>query len=236
MIETVREELLKLKDEEYAKFNRKLCPDTSKEIIGIRIPVLRNLAKEFVKENDSKMYLDEALKNKDKYFEEVIFQGFVLGYTKMELDEKLEYIKLFVHKIDSWAISDTFIPTLKFKEKDLEEVWKFILPYAKSKKEFEVRFSVIMMLDYFITEKYVDKVINILDGIEIDAYYAEMAIAWTLAEIGIKFNDKAMRYLKGENHLDKFTYNKTLQKMIESYRIDEKQKSELRNMKKKTKT
>ena len=216
MIEIVREELLRLKDEEYAKFNRKLCPDTLKEIIGIRIPNLKSFAKKFVKENDGKTYLDEALKGKDKCFEEVLFQGLVIGYTKMKLEEKIEYIKLFIPKIDSWAITDTVIPTFKFKE-----------------KEFEVRFAVIVMLDYFIVPQYVDKVIKTLDGIKNDAYYAEMAIAWTLAEIGIKFNDKLMTYLKGDNHLDKFTYNKTLQKMIESYRISEEQKAELRSMKRK---
>lgn len=234
MIEIVREELLRLKDEEYAKFNRKLCTDTLKEIIGIRIPNLKSFAKKFVKENDGKAYLDEALKGKDKYFEEVLFQGLVIGYyTKMKLEEKIEYIKLFVPKIDSWAITDTVIPTFKFKEKELVQVWKFILPYTKSEKEFEVRFAVIVMLDYFIVPQYVDKVIKTLDGIKNDAYYAEMAIAWTLAEIGIKFNDKLMTYLKGDNHLDKFTYNKTLQKMIESYRISEEQKAELRSMKRK---
>lgn len=233
MIEIVREELLKLKDEEYAKFNRKLCPDTLKEIIGILIPNLKSFAKKFVKENDRKAYLDEALKGKDKYFEEVLFQGLVIGYTKMKLEEKIEYIKLFIPKIDSWAITDTVIPTFKFKEKELVQVWKFILPYTKSEKEFEVRFAVIVMLDYFIVPQYVDKVIKTLDGIKNDAYYAEMAIAWTLAEIGIKFNDKLMTYLKGDNHLDKFTYNKTLQKMIESYRISEEQKAELRSMKRK---
>ena len=89
MIEIVREELLRLKDEEYAKFNRKLCPDTLKEIIGIRIPNLKSFAKKFVKENDGKAYLDEALKGKDKYFEEVLFQGLVIGYTKMKLEEKI---------------------------------------------------------------------------------------------------------------------------------------------------
>ena len=102
MIEIVREELLRLKDEEYAKFNRKLCPDTLKKIIGIRIPNLKSFAKKFVKENDGKTYLDEALKCKDKYFEEVLFQGLVIGYyTKMKLEEKIEYIKLFIPKIDS---------------------------------------------------------------------------------------------------------------------------------------
>lgn len=233
MIEIVREELLRLKDEEYAKFNRKLCPDTLKKIIGIRIPNLKSFAKKFVKENDGKTYLDEALKGKDEYFEEVLFQGLVIGYTKMRLEEKIEYIKLFIPKIDSWAITDTVIPTFKFKEKELAQVWKLILPYTKSEKEFEVRFAVIVMLDYFIVPQYVDKVIKTLDGIKNDAYYAEMAIAWTLAEIGIKFNDKLMTYLKGDNHLDKFTYNKTLQKMIESYRINDEQKAELRSMKRK---
>lgn len=233
MIEIVREELLRLKDEEYAKFNRKLCPDTLKKIIGIRIPNLKSFAKKFVKENDGKTYLDEALKGEDKYFEEVLFQGLVIGYTKMEIEEKIKYIKLFIPKIDSWAITDTVIPTFKFKEKELAQVWKLILPYTKSEKEFEVRFAVIVMLDYFIVPQYVDKVIKTLDGIKNDAYYAEMAIAWTLAEIGIKFNDKLMTYLKRDNQLDKFTYNKTLQKMIESYRISEEQKSELRSMKRK---
>ena len=60
-----------------------------------------------------------------------------------------------------------------------------------------------------------------------------MGAAWTLAEIGIKYNEKLMKYLENKNKLDKFTYNKTLQKMIESFRIDEKQKEVLRKMKRK---
>ena len=90
-----------------------------------------------------------------------------------------------------------------------------------------------MLLDYYITEEYVDKVIQILDKIKHQGYYVRMGIAWCLAEIGIKFNDKAMSYFQNENNLDKFTFNKALQKMIESYRIDEKQKILLKNMKRK---
>ena len=115
----------------------------------------------------------------------------------------------------------------------MEKVWKFILPYTKSKKEFEVRFAVIMMLDYFIIEDYIDKVIEILDKINNDGYYVKMGVAWCLAEAGIKFNDKLMKYIEGENNLDKFTYNKTLQKMIESRRILDSQKQILREMKRK---
>lgn len=227
----VIEKLIELKDEKYKEFNAGLCPDTNKEMLGIRIPILRKLAKEILKENDN--WEEFAKKENVKYFEEVILQGLIIAYSKMELKEKEDYIKRFVPRIDSWAINDTFVPTLKIKDKDLKEYWNFILPYTKSDKEFEVRFAVISMLDYFITDEYVDEVLKELNNVTHEGYYVKMGVAWTLAEIGIKYNNKAMKYLKGKNNLDKFTFNKTLQKMIESYRIDSDQKDLLRKMKRK---
>ncbi len=226
-MKNIRKELLELKDEEYGKFQKKLCPDTNLEIIGIRIPKLRNLAKELAEE-DYKYYLNSI---ENKYFEEILLEGFIIGYCKVDIYEKLELIKEFVPKIDSWSITDTFCPTLKIKEKDLEKVWDFIMPYLKSNKEFEVRFAIIMMLDYYITDQYVDEVIECLDKVDNEGYYAKMAVAWTLAEIGIKYYDKLIKYLKGNNKLDTFTYNKTLQKLRESYRISSEQKEELKKMK-----
>ena len=228
MIEKIRQELQDLSDEKYAEFNKKLTPDTKKKMLGIRIPALRKLAQKIAKEEYWQEFLKEA---DDKCFEETMLQGLVIAYRKMEMQEKLEYVKWFVPKIDSWAISDTFCPTLKIKSQDLEKVWNFILPYLDSSQEFDVRFAVIMMLDYYIIDEYVDKVIQELDKVSHKGYYVKMAVAWCLAEIGIKYNEKAMKYLKGKNKLDKFTFNKTLQKMRESYRIDLDQKEELKKMK-----
>lgn len=223
----IEQRLLNLADEDYKSFNSKLCPDTKMEMLGIRIPKLRALAKEVVKEHLWEEFLKEA---KDKYFEEIILQGFVIAYSKKSLEEKFEYMKPFIPKMDSWAITDTFTPTLKIKDKDLEMYWNFIMPYIKSNKEFEIRFAIISMLDYFIRDEYVDEVIKILDGINHEGYYVKMGVAWTLAEIGIKYNSKLMKYLEN-NNLDKFTFNKTLQKMIESYRISDEQKVILKSMK-----
>ena len=121
----VIEKLIELKDEKYKEFNAGLCPDTNKEMLGIRIPILRKLAKEILKENDN--WEEFAKKENVKYFEEVILQGLIIAYSKMELKEKEDYIKRFVPRIDSWAINDTFVPTLKIKDKDLKEYWNFIL-------------------------------------------------------------------------------------------------------------
>ncbi len=230
MINEIRQELRDLMDEKYAKFNQKLCPDTKRKMLGVRIPELRKLAQKIAKQDNWNEFLKQA---DDNCFEEVLLQGLVIAYKKIEMYEKLEYVKWFVAKIDSWAICDTFCPTLKIKPQDLPKVWNFLEPYLHSKQEFEVRFAVIMMLDYYITEEYVDQVLAKLDLVSHQGYYVKMAVAWCLAEIGTKFNEKAMNYLKSENHLDKFTFNKALQKMRESYRIDKEQKEVLKAMKRK---
>lgn len=227
----IRQELFNLRDEKYKEFNKKLCPDTNKEMLGIKVPVIRNFAKKILKENSN---LDEILMQiENEYFEEVILKGLIIAYSKLKFEEKIKYIKGFIPLIDSWAISDTFIPTLKIKENELECVWEFILLYIDADQEFDVRFAVIMMLDYFIIDEYVDRVIEELNNVKHDGYYVKMGVAWCLAEIGIKYNNKLMLYMNSENNLDKFTYNKTLQKMIESRRISDTQKIELRKMKKK---
>lgn len=226
------DELIMLKDEKYKEFNKKLCPDTNLEMLGIRVPILRKFAQKILKSNEYN--IEEFLKNKDiKFFEEVQLKGFIIGYKKTGFENKLKLIEEFISYIDSWAITDTFVPTLKIKKENLKDYWNFILKYINSEKEFEVRFSIVSMLDYFIIDQYVDKVIEILNNVSNEGYYVKMAVAWTLAEIGIKYNGKAMQFLKGKNNLDKFTYNKTLQKMIESYRIDKEQKDVLRMMKRK---
>ena len=204
--EEIEKRLIEISEESQKKLNVKLCPDTNKEILGIRVPKLRKLAKEIVKEEKWEQFIKES---QDKYI----------------------YMKEFIPKMDSWAMTDTFAPTLKVKDKDLENYWNFIIPFTKSDKEFEVRFAIISMLDYYIREEYVNEVIKILDNIKHEGYYVKMAIAWTLAEIGIKFNNILMTYLESDNNLDKFTFNKTLQKMIESYRISDNEKSVLRKMK-----
>lgn len=223
----IQSQLIALSEESYRDFNKKLCPDAGRELLGIRIPKLRQLAKEILK-GDWETFINDG---EEQYHEEIILKGLVIGGAKLPLEEKLPLIRDFIPKIDSWSISDTFCPSLKIKPKDLAAVWKFILPYAGSDREYDVRFAVIMMLDYYITDDYAQKVIARLDTIRHDGYYAKMAVAWTLAELGIKYNAITMEYLRGENHLDKFTYNKALQKMRESYRIDQEQKEELKRMK-----
>ena len=161
-MEDIKQKLIELSEEDYKKFNAKLCPDTKREMLGIRIPDLRNFAKKLLKESDaknsSKENLDNLLKSiDDEYFEETMLEGFIIGYSKCNIKEKIPYIKEFVPKIDSWEITDTFVPTLKIKDKDLKEVFKFIKPYFKSNKEFDS--NIIKLAEDVISfEEFCDRV------------------------------------------------------------------------------
>lgn len=229
--DSVRKKLIKNSEKSIAEFSARLMPNVDSDfILGVRIPIVRKISKEILK-GDWKLYLAESKNIKNRYEEEILLEGLIIASAKMDLSERLELIKEFIPKITTWGINDSFCPTIKLKKEELPIMWKFILPYLKSKNEFEVRFAVIMMLDNYIIDEYVDKVILNLDKVKNDSYYAEMAIAWTMAEIGIKYTDKLMNYLEGNCNLDKFTYNKTLQKMRESYRISDELKEKLKSMK-----
>lgn len=223
----IREKLFELQDKKYKDFHSSLCPNIN-DIIGVRIPELRNIAKQIAKENPVE-YLENVPK---EYYEEKMLQGLVIGYMKSSLEEKQKYLDEFVPIIDNWAICDCCTSTYKFTNKYSEEMWNYIQKYLSSNKEFELRFAIVMLMDYYITDEYIDRVIEIYDNIHNDAYYVKMAVAWALSVCYVKFPKKTMDFMQ-KNNLDDFTYNKALQKMIESYRVDENIKNELRKMKRK---
>lgn len=221
----IRKKIFELADEKYKQFHSGLCPNIN-NIVGVRVPILRNYAKEIAKGNFRK-YLKEA---QDEYYEEIMLQGMVIGLAKMDCRERLDYITKFVPKIDNWAICDVTCAGLKFTKKNLNVVWDFLQTYLKSDKEFELRFGIVMLLDFYITDEYIDRVIQILDSIKHEGYYVKMAIAWTISVAYVKFPEKVMKYLNN-NTLDNFTYNRALQKIIESYRVTEEDKKIIRAMK-----
>jgi 3-methyladenine DNA glycosylase AlkD len=224
---TIREQIFELADEDYKNFQSKLCPGID-NIIGVRLPLLRKLAKEIAKGN----WREYIKTSKSEYYEEVMLQGMVIGYIKSDIDEVLSYVTDFVPKIDNWAICDSFCIGLKFTKTNMERVWDYIGQYLSSKQEFEMRFGIVMLLNFYIEEEYIDKVLILLDKAKHEGYYVKMAVAWAISICYIKFPEETMKYLNN-NTLDDFTYNKALQKITESLRIDKETKILIRSMKRK---
>lgn len=223
----VRQKIFDLIDQEYQKFSSKLNPGTN-NILGVRLPELRKIAKNIAKDN-WRDYFETA---QDDYFEEIMLQGLVIGYIKTDIEGVLSQVALFVPKIHNWSVCDSFCIGLKITNKHKERVWEFIQPYLQSGQEYEVRFGVVMLLNYYLEGNYIDKVLGLLDHIKHDGYYVKMAVAWAVSASYIKAPDITIVYLKN-NTLDDFTFNKALQKISESLRVDKETKKYLRGMKRK---
>ena len=221
----IRQDLFAMQDLKYKEFHGSLCPDID-NVIGVRIPKLREYAKELYKCNNLK-----DIKIEDKYYEELVIQGMLIGFqTKAPIKEVIKQVEEFIPKINSWAVCDTFCAGLKITKKYQTEMFKVIKEYLKSTQEYQVRFAIVMLLNYYINDQYIDQVLQILDNVKLDKYYVQMANAWTISICLIKYYNKTLDFLN-TTKIDDFTYNKGIQKAIESYRITNEQKEYLRTLK-----
>ena len=108
----LREELLSNQDLKYKEFSEKLIPG-SQNIIGVRTPVLRTISKSIAK-SEGITFLDTFI---PEFHEEKLVYGFVITYTKMDIDEKIRYLKKYIPYIDNWALCDTFCNSIKYFSK-----------------------------------------------------------------------------------------------------------------------
>lgn len=225
--EKVKIDIKDMADEKYRNFHSNLCPGTE-NIVGVKIPILRDYAKKLNKEYTLEQILSEV---EEEYYEETMLKGILIGLNKNEDIEKiLKYVQEFIPKINNWAVCDVFCGGLKITNKNKERVWNFIQKYLQSDKEFEIRFGLVMILGYYIDEKYLSRDFEIFDRITNEEYYVKMAKAWAISIALVKYYDQTLEYLKNTN-MDKWTYNKAIQKAIESYRITDSQKQYLRELK-----
>lgn len=205
--------LFELSQPKYKKFTEALIP-CGHPILGVRMPLLRQLGADVVTSGGGEEYLK---KQSFKYHEELLLQGIIIGRIKVTPQQRLKLIADYIPRIDSWAVCDCFCGGLKFTLKNKADVWAFLQPYLKQNGEYPLRFAIVMLLGYFIDSQYIGQTLKHLAHIKHDAYYVNMAIAWALSVCYVKFPNESAPYIKQEI-LGDWVYRKTLQKIRESRR------------------
>ncbi len=221
----IRKKLEKESDEKFQLFTSALIPNID-NVLGVRTPILRKIAKELYKSGEFPILFEKPA----KYMEENMLKGMIIGLFKKSAKEVLYYVRDFVPAIDNWAVCDCFCSGLKMTKDNLSLAWDFIQPYFQSGKEFEIRFAYVMLLNYYLKDEYIDKVLMLVDEFKDNRYYAQMAVAWLVSICYIKYPQKTENYLK-KSKLDTWTYNKSIQKICESLKIDKQTKERLKLMK-----
>ena len=95
--------------------------------------------------------------------------------------------------------------------------------------EFLSRVGLVIILDHFVKEKNIVNICDMLNKIKSDKFYINMAQAWLVCEMYIKFPKETLEFIK-KNNLNKFTQNKAISKIHDSYRVSKEDKEYLNTL------
>ena len=113
MQKTIQQQLFALQDLKYRDFHAKLVPGMDvNNIIGVRTPELRKLAKQVAKDERIGEFLAVL---PHQYLDEMNLHGFIISELK-DYDECLEEIERFLPYVNNWATCDLLSPKA-FKQK-----------------------------------------------------------------------------------------------------------------------
>lgn len=223
--EKIRERLNSLAEADYKKFNDRIIP-TSMQTLGVRLPALKKFAKELARDRCAEEYLRSA---GPESYEEVLLYGLTLGACKLPLDDVFAYFDPLVEKFDNWAHVDCTVGAMKIFSKHREKVLEHFSPLECTDGEFTKRTFVIILLSYYIDEKYIDTVLERLKAVPKGQYYVDMAVAWALSVCFVKFWDKTLAVFDRET-FGEFVFKKTISKCVDSFRISADKKEILKQM------
>ena len=221
----INERLRAAADPVYREFQCKLMPTVAPErVIGVRMPVIRSLAKEFSTRENIAEYLD-ALPH-GSYDADNLHSAIISRIG--DFDASVARLTAFLPYVDNWATCDMLSPRA-FRKGDLR-----LLPlaerYMSSGDTYTVRFGVGMLMSYFLDgddfrTEYVERVV----AVSSEEYYVRMMCAWYFATALAKQYDAVIPYLE-RGLPDPWVQKKAIRKAVESCRVTPEHKAYLRTL------
>ena len=223
----VLERLFALQDTKYRAFQSKLMPTVAPEtVIGVRTPLLRNLAKELAGTAEAADFL-RVLPH--AYYEENNLHAFLVEKIR-DYDAALAETERFLPYIDNWATCDITACGMKTLGRAPAAALPRIYEWLASRRTYTVRFGVVALLAHYLDEKFDTHHLDRLTSLPGGEYYVDMAVAWAFSVALVKHFEQTLPYFT-QRRLDRRVHNKALQKGRESLRIDDARKTILQRLK-----
>lgn len=212
-------------DDKFRDFTAQLLPDTAYRIMGVKVPTVRKIAKD---------YQNAILPNGFTYYEECLAYGFIIAGEKTDIDGKINNFRKYLPLVDSWGLTDSVAAAFKDAKKEKEKTLAFIYELLNSERVYEKRFGIVILLQFAgddFDEEHLKRVLQIKTG----EYYVDMAIAWYISVLLVKNYSSAITVIE-KRLLPPFIHDKAITKATESFRITEDVKRYLKTLKIKHKT
>lgn len=219
-----QKQLFDLQDRKYAEFQAKLTPGIAPELfIGVRVPAVRSLAKELIKDPAHDEFLSSL---PHKYYDENMLHGVMISLIK-DYDLCIKRTDAFLPYVDNWAVCDIMSPKVFAKHK--AELIGEIRRWAASDHTYTCRFGLEMLMSHYLDADFKPEYLDIVLAARSSEYYVKMMVAWFVATALAKQWSATIGIIEGRV-LAPWTHNKAIQKALESYRITPEQKDYLRSL------
>ena len=222
-------------DDDYRNFSMKGIP-SERPFIGVRIPLIREVVAKVPSEK-----IAEFLAVEPVAIEEVLARGMLicrLSYEEMVAPhERLHGGSWFdsqISYIDNWCTCDNFCSGMcrKIRKHQEEFLELKVDRLLEARDEFAVRAGLVILNCGYVSEDYLALIFDRVEGLAgREEYYIRMAIAWLIAECFVKYPEVTLAYMRA-SRLPKWTFNRTISKICDSYRVTNEAKEILRRMRK----
>lgn len=183
-----------------------------RRILGLHLPEMKKVAKELAHQADATDVLHAfGQEHKEDRFrltyEETLVWGLTINALRCTPGERFSLLASYIPVLDNWAVCDSFCCNAKWALKlPPPMLWKFLLPYFHSEREFEVRFAIVMSMCYLLKEEWLPVVFGELEALDLSKihseyaslpspYYVRMGMAWLLATSLAKFPDATREFV-----------------------------------------
>ncbi len=235
----IQEKLFLLRDEKYAAFSAKLILTVPADrFIGVRSPQLRAFAKELSKNSNNQIIRKSGILGElpHQYHEENMLHAYLLCEEK-KYAILVEETERFLPYIDNWAVCDSLAPRAFARHK--EDLLPRIRKWMASEHEYTVRFGIGMLMRHYLDADFRPEYLRWVAAVDREEYYIRMMQAWYFATALAKQWDATIPYFtpqppseRGEEKsgLEGWVRGKSIQKALESYRVNNNRKSLLRTI------
>ncbi len=226
----VRNRLAALAEEKYLQFTSSLSGDASLLAFGVRVPLVRELAKELLQGAQAEVYgeqLNEAAKTTPLYREERMLYGMLLGKIRCTEEERIRRLREFVPLLNSWETCDVSVASHHFYQKNPQCYVPMLQEFLNSSRTFCVRYAIVVRMTYYLADPCVEETLRILAQSYPQTYYIDMAIAWALSTAYVKYPQKTWELLQSGSIAPRIV-KKAVQKCCDSFRISVGEKRRLR--------
>jgi 3-methyladenine DNA glycosylase AlkD len=231
MPDDIRAGLVRVADAKHAAFNARLVPNiNSQRILGVRMLELRRIAHQLTKANDAAIETF-LVATPHRYLEEDLLHILLLNEMR-DVDQFVAALEAFLPFVDNWMVSDALSPRLPSDQ--LPALESHIHCWLQSPDTYTARCGVILLMDSFLDELFRPEHLHWVAGVKSDDYYAHMVVGWYFATALAKQPKTARAAFFSPDalglRLAPEARRKAVQKSLESRRISDHLKAELRQL------